>query len=63
MIMKDPQVQEAVNKLKAIIAELNTLNEYFYSEGVSFSISEKSGNGAGPKTFDVSYLNQVVKYD
>lgn len=61
--MKDPKVQEAVDKLKALIAELNTLNEYFYSEGVSFSISEKSGNGAGPKTFDISYLSQSVKYE
>lgn len=61
--MKDPKVQEAVDKLKALVAELNTLNEYFYAEGVSFSISEKSGNGVGPKTFNISYLSQSVKYE
>lgn len=61
--MKDPKVQEAVTRLREIIADLNKLNEYFYAEGVSFSISEKSGQGQGPKTFEISYLNQSVKYD
>lgn len=61
--MKDPKVQEAVDKLRSLIAELNELNQFFFAEGVNFSISEKSGNGAGPKTFDISYLSQSVKYD
>ena len=61
--MKDPKVQEAVDRLRKLIADLNELNAYFFEEGVSFSIQEKSGNGVGPKTFDISYLNQSVKYD
>ena len=61
--MKDPQVQEAINKLRLLITDLNILNEYFYSEGVTFSITEKSGNGTAAKTFEISYLAQSVKYE
>lgn len=61
--MKDPAVQEAVDKLKNLISEINILNEYLYSEGVNFTIAEKSGQGQGPKTWAISYLAQSVKYD
>lgn len=61
--MKDPKVQEAVNRLRELFAELNELTAYFYEEGVNFSIQEKSGGGNGAKTFEISYLSQSVKYD
>ena len=61
--MKDPEVQKAVDRLRELISNLNELNAYFFSEGVSFSITEKSGNVIGPKTFEISYLAQSVKYD
>ena len=61
--MKDPQVQQAVDKLYDLVAEINTLNQYLFEQGVTFTIQEKSGNGIAPKTFSVGYLFQSIKYE
>lgn len=61
--MKDPQVQQAVDELYDLVAEINALNQYLFEQGVTFTIQEKSGNGTAPKTFNVGYLSQNIKYE
>jgi hypothetical protein len=61
--MKDPEVQEAVNQLYLLVEEINQLNQYLFDQGVNFTIQEKSGGGNAPKTFNVAYLVQTIKYE
>jgi len=61
--MKDPNVQQAVDKLFDLVEELNGLTQYLFEQGVNFSIQEKSGNGIASKTFNITYLVQSIKYE
>ena len=60
--MKNPEVQKAVNELCTLINQINDLNQYFFKEHLHYTIATKGGT-TEPIKFEISYMNQSVKYD
>mgnify|MGYP000029121641 CR=1 FL=1 len=60
--MKDPNVQQAGDKLFDLVEELNGLTQYLFEQGVNFSIQEKSGNGIACSLKESTLRHVIVQH-
>jgi hypothetical protein len=60
--MKDPEVQDAVDNLLTLVEEINKINRYLYTQGVTYSVTSKGGHN-DPMVLEITYLKQLVNYD